>query len=166
MDTGTKSRLNTLSCLYLELGDGHYWVEEPGLTINFPLRFVGDEHDPSHVVIELSGTVRWNASGGWMEGITFRRPKITAATVAREMLFVKGDGKIDMIQCVFDNEGGNETVVAVSGKGSKGRWESVVVRNGTNGIRVDEKATLNLVKVSCKTDGLKIKRLAAFDAEL
>jgi hypothetical protein len=39
----------------IELGNGHYWVKD--LSIDFPLRFVGDENELSHVVIELSGSI-------------------------------------------------------------------------------------------------------------
>ena len=60
-----------------ELGDGHYFINDPGLMINKPIKFVGDEHDPSQVVLELSGDINWNASGGWIEGITVRRSSIT-----------------------------------------------------------------------------------------
>jgi hypothetical protein len=35
----------------IELGDGHYWINEPNLVIDFPLRIIGDEKNPSHVVI-------------------------------------------------------------------------------------------------------------------
>jgi len=61
----------------IELGDGHYFINDPGLMINKPIKFVGDEHDPSQVVLELSGDINWNASGGWIEGITVRRSSIT-----------------------------------------------------------------------------------------
>lgn len=83
-----------------------------------------------------------------MEGITFRRPKISGAVVARKMLCMEDKSKIDMIQCTFDNEGGNDTVIAISGRGSKGRWESVTVRGGINGIVMDGPATLHLANVS------------------
>lgn len=49
---------------------------DPGVTVDFTIKFVGDEHDPAHVVVELSGTVNWKAKGGFFEGITLRRPKI------------------------------------------------------------------------------------------
>lgn len=35
----------------IELGDGHYWINDPNLVIDFPLRIIGDEKDPSHVVV-------------------------------------------------------------------------------------------------------------------
>jgi hypothetical protein len=59
----------------IELGVGHNWVKD--LTINFPLCFVGDENDPSHVAIELSGSICWTGSGGWIEGVTIRRPRLS-----------------------------------------------------------------------------------------
>merc|ERR1711957_1042695 len=62
----------------IELGDGHYFINDPGLIVDKPLKFVGDEHDPAQVVMELSGDIIWNASGGWMEGITIRRSRTTS----------------------------------------------------------------------------------------
>ncbi len=46
----------------IELGNGHYWVKD--LPINFSLQFVGNKNEPSHVVIELSGSICWLGSGG------------------------------------------------------------------------------------------------------
>ena len=113
----------------LELGDGHYWIKEPGLHIDFPLRFVGDENDPAHVVVELSGTIRWGATCGFMEGVTFRRPKIASAT-SDEMLVVIG-GRLDLLQCVLNNHGSDGNVASVSR--AKCRWIGVVVQGSRQG---------------------------------
>ena len=105
-----------------ELGDGHYWINEPELIINVPLRIIGDEKDPSHVVIgkyslyflgwiykinisniqhtiyaiELSGKVTWRKSTGFMEGITFRRPRMGDKKMAKQEML-----KIDRSKVVF-----------------------------------------------------------------
>lgn len=113
----------------IELGDGHYWVNDPGLDIKFPLKIVGDEHNPAHVVIELSGSVRWNAKGGFLEGVTFRRPKI--ATTSQAEVLVVGGGKLDMVHCVLDNEGSNSDVVSM--RNGKGHWFDIVMRGSGKG---------------------------------
>ena len=78
-----------------ELGDGHYFINDPGLMINKPIKFVGDEHDPSQVVLELSGDINWNASGGWIEGITVRRSSITTQmTQNNEILRIGLGGRV------------------------------------------------------------------------
>lgn len=115
-----------------ELGDGHYWVSEPGLSITFPLKFVGDEHNASNVVVELSGTIAWKAKAGWVEGVTFRRPKISSGEGSTEDMLRIGDGgRIDMVHSVIDNAGSSgASVVTVDGDGSGGRWEGVVISGG------------------------------------
>ncbi len=117
-----------LEYLFSELGDGHYWVLEPGLNVTFPLRFIGDEHDPSHVIIELSGTVEWSAKGGWMEGITFRRPRMSAD---------------------LDNEGSQGPVAIVTGEKSGGMWSSMQIKGSeaSDGAIVEGGPTLGLQNV-------------------
>jgi len=85
----------------IELGDGHYWINEPEIEVNFPLRIIGDEKDPSHVVIELSGTISWKGSVGFMEGITFRRPRISDDTAGREMLRIDS-GNLSFVNGVLE----------------------------------------------------------------
>lgn len=136
----------------IELGDGHYWIHEPGICVEFPLRILGDENDPSHVVLELSGTVTWKGCGGWMEGVTIRRPKMASEKgVGKEVFRMEGRGKIDMAYCVLDNEGGNENVALVSGNGHKGTWYDVSIKNSTQnkcGLRIEGDTILTLEKVS------------------
>jgi len=136
----------------LELGDGHYWVQEPGLLIDFPLRIIGDENDPSHVVLELSGSIVWKGLRGWMEGVTLRRPKMASGTSAgKEILRVEGNGQIDMAYCVLDNEGGDGDVVRLRGTGMKGKWLDVVLKNASgefNGLKIEDSAGIELVEVS------------------
>jgi hypothetical protein len=129
--------------LLQELGDGHYW-QNSDLIINFPVRFVGDEHDPSNVVVEMSGTIVWNAPGGFCEGITFRRPKLSSNEKSEnELLRLENMGKLHIFQSVFDNEGGSGPAVRALG-GFNGRWNQVVVRNGHDGIILQDEAELEL----------------------
>merc|ERR1712048_1373871 len=100
----------------IELADGHYWVNDPGILIDKPIRFVGDENNPTNVVIEISGSLQWSAKGGWVEGITFRRPKMTSGGkfVSLPILDVMESGKIDIICSVFDNDGSTGPVANIS----------------------------------------------------
>lgn len=129
----------------LEFGDGHYWIKEPGLDIGFPLRFVGDENDPAHVVVELSGTVRWSATCGFIEGVTFRRPKIASAS-SDEMLVVAG-GRLDLLQCVLNNHGSDGNVASVSG--AKCRWIGVIVQGSRQGSGLVAQSQSSIYLDSC-----------------
>jgi len=130
----------------IELGDGHYWVKDPGLTVNFPLKIVGDEHDPSHVVIELSGSIVWNGRGGWIEGVTFRRPRIASGSnLSQQVISVLDGGRVDMLQCVLNNRGNQGTVAVVQGPKSNGKWQNVEIKGSDgNGIVVKSKGGLDL----------------------
>ena len=148
-----------------ELSDGHYWVNDPGLIIDKPVKLVGDEHNPSNVVIEMSGSVQWLAKGGWIEGITFRRPKIFSGTTPScPMLEVKDVGRIDMIQSVFDNDGSTGSTVVLSGTGKKGKWDGVTVRNGgLTGISMSGDISLEINRSIIKSnqaDGIKLSEKA------
>jgi len=70
--------------------------------VNVPLRIIGDEKDPSHVVIELSGRVNWKGSSGFMEGITFRRPRINDDTDEKAMLQLESGSKLSMAHVVLE----------------------------------------------------------------
>jgi hypothetical protein len=113
-------------------------VSEPGLVVDKPLKLIGDESNPANVVLEMSGSVLWTAKGGWIEGITFRRPKITSGlSPSSPMLELKHDGKIDMIESIFDNECSSGSVVVLSGSGHKGIWNGLTIRNGgSSGIEM------------------------------
>eukprot|EP00568_Trieres_chinensis_P019135 CAMPEP_0183324824 /NCGR_PEP_ID=MMETSP0160_2-20130417/78050_1 /TAXON_ID=2839 ORGANISM="Odontella Sinensis, Strain Grunow 1884" /NCGR_SAMPLE_ID=MMETSP0160_2 /ASSEMBLY_ACC=CAM_ASM_000250 /LENGTH=276 /DNA_ID=CAMNT_0025492495 /DNA_START=18 /DNA_END=851 /DNA_ORIENTATION=+ len=145
----------------IELGDGHYWANE-GLNIHVPLRFIGDENDPTHVVIELSGTVNFDGVKGWMEGITLRRPRIATDENQCESLRVLNGGSLNMVQCILDNEG-RQGNVALLKNSSKGQWKGIEVRGGGQkgcGIAVEDKSHLNLVKClihNNQGDGVQIK---------
>lgn len=118
------------------------------MKVTFPLRFVGDEHDPSHVNIELSGTVEWSAKGGWMEGMTFRRPRLVADQ-SREILRLYEGGRIDMGVCVLDNEGSQGPVAIISGDKSGGTWAGTDIKGseGGTGVTVEAGGYLNLQNV-------------------
>jgi hypothetical protein len=118
------------------------------MDITIPLRIVGDEHNPSNVVIEMSGTIIWKAFGGFIEGVTFRRPKIASGVSEPiEMLRIESTGKLDMIQSVFDNEGSRANTASLLGPGKKGRWESVLVQHGEIGILLQHGSQLDMAKV-------------------
>jgi parallel beta-helix repeat protein len=144
---------------YSELSDGHYYVSEPGLIVDKPLKFVGDENNRSNVVVEMSGSIRWSGKGGWIEGITFRRPKMTGGLVpANALLHMEDRGKIDVIQSIFDNEPSTAAVLVLSGNGNKGLWDGVTIRHGgTGGIQMSGQIQLTLHNCTIsgnQTDGI------------
>jgi len=130
------------------LGDGHYW-EKDGLVVKLPVRFVGDEQNPANVVVEMAGgTLSWNARGGWVEGVTFRRPRMASGeTASSPLLALNSDGRLDIIQSVFDSQGNAGNVVDLRGSGIKGNWDGVVVKGGDVGIVIAGQASLHLKKV-------------------
>ena len=116
----------------IELADGHYWVTED-MIVSIPIRLIGDEHNPSHVVVEMSGSVLdWRARGGWMEGVTFRRPKLNAVgeTMTKNLLTVCDEGRVDAYQCSFDNEGSQGKAIVVTGPCARGRFTGVTIQCG------------------------------------
>lgn len=133
------------------MGDGHYFVNDPGLFVDKPIKIIGDEHEPAHVILELSGEIVWKSSGGWMEGVTIRRSSL-AKTVSRhnEILKIDSYGRLDVFNCVFDNKGslGNCTSVGI---GSRVRWEKAIISGGSEdgcGLHVAKNATVELINVS------------------
>jgi hypothetical protein len=141
-------------------------VNDPGLVIDKPVKLVGDENNPSNVVIEMSGSIQWLAKGGWIEGITFRRPKISSGTTPScPMLEVKDAGRIDMIQSVFDNDGSTGSAVVLSGIGNKGKWDGVTVRNGgMTGISMSGQISVEINRSVIKgnqADGIKLSEKAS-----
>ena len=136
-----------------ELGDGHYFINDPGLIVSKPIKFVGDELEPAHVILELSGEIIWKSSGGWMEGITIRRPRIaTGVTLNNEILRIESGGRLDMFNCVFDNRGSMGNCISV-GSNSGGRWENTSINGGSkdrSGLSVENDAKVELTDVSIK----------------
>lgn len=146
----------------IELGDGHYFVNHPGLIINKPIRFVGDEHEPAHVVVELSGEIIWRARGGWMEGITIRRPRIaTGVTPKSEILRIDPNGHLNIFHCAFNNRGSIGNVVSVCNNAG-GQWEQVSVSGGSrdsSGLHVEKNGKVELVECAIHdNDGVGITR--------
>lgn len=138
---------SSLTYDFSELGDGHYWVSSE-LLMDIPLRLIGDEHNPSNVVVEVSGSIVWRAQSGFVEGVTFRRPKLSSDdSESIELLSVVGSGSVDIVQSVFDNQGSQANVVVARGIGRKGKWESCLFQNGGRGIALQEKAHLEIHKV-------------------
>lgn len=151
-----------------ELSDGHYYVSEPGLLVDKPLKLVGDENNPANVVIEMSGSMRWSGQGGWIEGITFRRPKIVSGLVSSApMLDLCESGSINMIQNVFDNEPNKGTTILLSGTGQKGNFNNVIIRNGwSGGIRMNGPIQLKLTDCTVKgnlSDGVTVGNESALE---
>lgn len=135
--------------LKIELGDGHYFINDPGLVVNKPIKIVGDENEPSHVILELSGEIVWKSQGGWIEGITIRRPRIaTGATPNNEILRVESGGRLDMFNCLLDNRGSIGNCVSCD---SGGRWEKISITGASrnnNGLFLKKNAKVELIDVS------------------
>jgi hypothetical protein len=65
---------------------------------------VGDEDDPSNVVIELIGTLTWSSPFGRIEGVTFRRPKISLdAAYGKPLIKIAADAKLDLYNCIVES---------------------------------------------------------------
>lgn len=95
----------------LELGDGHYWINDQELTINHPLRIIGDEKEPLHVVIEVSGSIKWNSPSGYIEGVTFRRPRISSGgRESFDILTIGKGGKLMTHQCLIEGNAACEAL--------------------------------------------------------
>mmetsp|Transcript_24167 Transcript_24167/g.54927 ORF Transcript_24167/g.54927 Transcript_24167/m.54927 type:complete len:676 (+) Transcript_24167:647-2674(+) len=131
----------------LELGDGHYWLRD-GLAIDFPLRIVGDERDPTNVVLELSGSVEWRGGGGWIEGVTFRRPRVSI--LDQSSIFLLKNGSCNIVHSIMNNAGSMGTVlkchrstlkmldVTLRGEGS--------TRVSSCGVDIEDHSNLTLTK--------------------
>jgi hypothetical protein len=119
------------------------------LVVDWPLKLIGDENNASNVVIEISGKIIWRACGGFVEGLTFRRPKISSSERSRQdLLLVEKNGKLRMNHCVLDNEGSYGNVVTLLGPCNVGSWEDVAIRNGVNGVLMRNCAQMSLFHVS------------------
>jgi hypothetical protein len=150
----------------IELGDGHYWINDPGLMVDIPIKFVGDEEDPSHVVLELSGEISWKAAGGWMEGITVRRPKmISGASPKNDLLRIESGGRLDVYHCVFDNRGSVGNCVSMTGTGSGGHWVKATLQGASrdcSGLFVGQYACAELIDVSSAVVMAIVLRMSIF----
>jgi len=98
--------------VFIELGDGHYWLNDPEISVKHLIRTIGDEKDPSHVVVEVSGNIEWKASNGYLEGITFRRPRIsTNVQDSPDMIKILGNSSLIMTHCVLEGSIRNKQAV-------------------------------------------------------
>lgn len=136
----------------IELGDGHYWINEDVLDFHVPVKLIGDEKDPSHVVIELSGELRWSGSGGYIEGVTFRRPRMNDKSDTKPMLLVQTNGKLSINHGAFEgarekvSEGIEEEVsgCGIEVHGKLDLQDVVVTKSNGHGIVCSEYAELNM----------------------
>jgi hypothetical protein len=113
----------------IELGDGHYWLKE-NLTISHPIRIVGDENNPSNVVVEVEGSILWTSLWGWCEGVTFRRPKLMSAdSTEKPIIILDKGGTLDVVNSVFDNSGGHGPAIVDTGSKPRRCWTNVLVRD-------------------------------------
>jgi hypothetical protein len=153
---GKKSMFLTRICFHfslsktdpfaVELGDGHYWANKD-LVVKYPVRLVGDEHNPSNVVVEMGCTLVWKARGGFCEGVTFRRPKLSSGDSSTlVMLRLETGSRLDVVEAVLDNDGTEGDVVVA--RDARGSWRNVSIRGGTRGISFEAGATIDLVGVS------------------
>jgi hypothetical protein len=118
------------------------------MVVDKPLKLIGDENNPSNVILEMSGTIIWRSNGGFIEGLTFRRPQISSDKVLEhDLLLVETDGKLKLNNIVLDNEGSYGNVVSIHGPGYKGHWEYVSMQNGIIGIALKQGAIIELSQV-------------------
>ena len=141
------SIIQILNFLVIEFGDGHYW-QNADIVVHIPLKLVGDENNPSNVTIEMSGSLTWRASGGIIEGVTFRRPKLSSEKVLdRFMLVLEEGAKLRVMNSVLDNEGSLGNVATLYGPGNKGAWISVLIQHGEVGMSLKNGAVVKLNQV-------------------
>ena len=124
-------------------------MNDPELVVHCPLRIIGDEKDPSHVVIEVSGSIIWDCRSGYIEGITLRRPRIASSGNSgsgsqgglSDVLQIGIGGKVIMAQCAIEGNvgGGNKEVLSNNNSSCL---------NG-NGIVVKDNGHLIMIEVSC-----------------
>jgi len=112
-----------------------------------PLRLVGDENNASNVVIEMSGTIKWSGRAGWVEGVTFRRPKISSGEGSTDdMLRILSGGRVDMIHSVVDNTGSSgDSTIAIQGPNAAGKWQNVIISGGAKqGVKLEACARVEM----------------------
>mmetsp|Transcript_1470 Transcript_1470/g.2855 ORF Transcript_1470/g.2855 Transcript_1470/m.2855 type:complete len:94 (-) Transcript_1470:146-427(-) len=76
--------------------------------------------------------IEWKAKGGWIEGITFRRPQIASSKlITQPLIRLQSHSKMHMYSCTIDNEGSEHGVALETLSGSRTKLEDVSVRAGT-----------------------------------
>jgi hypothetical protein len=53
------------------------------------------------VVIEVSGTIIWKGSAGFIEGVTFRRPRIGENGRETDIFRIERGSKVSIVKSVF-----------------------------------------------------------------
>jgi len=94
----------------LLLYPGHYW-EDADLLIDKPLQIIGDLSEPSRVILELSGSIVWQANSGAILGISLRRPR--PINRACPLLLVDEDSQVLITKTLFDNSGAGGATVYI-----------------------------------------------------
>lgn len=100
----------------------------------------------------MGGTLVWNARGGFCEGITFRRPKMASGSnPVGELLRLETGGQLNLVKCVFDNDGISNPVAVARNQDKKSNWKSVTLKGGTDGLSLENNAILclNEVRITC-----------------
>lgn len=112
-------------------------MNDQNIVVDYPLRIIGDEKDPSHVVVEVSGTIQWKAPSGFIEGVTFRKPRINS--------------RLDDIPNMLEVSGGliltHSVVEGNFGNAVNGIQIRTKCLNG-NGIVLKDNASLTMKEVS------------------
>lgn len=102
----------------------------------------------------MSGTLIWRARGGFIEGVTFRRPKISVAMLPKkDMLHLENGGRLHMVESILDNEGADGCTAIVCGSGTYAKWKKVALTGGNIGLSVDHGASLTFEQVRYSLSG-------------
>lgn len=104
----------------------------------------------------MSGSIRWQAKSGWIEGITVRRPRISKeGRNTPEILVVEDGGQLDIIHSVLNNEGSLRSPAIVRGYDSKANWTSVILRGAmiSPGLIVEDMAEVELRHCTVSDNG-------------
>lgn len=104
----------------------------------------------------MSGSIRWRAKRGWIEGITIRRPRISKeGRNVPEILVLESGGQLDIVHSILNNEGSLRSPAIVQGHGSKARWTSVNLRGAmiSPGLIIEDKAEVELRDCTVSDNG-------------
>jgi len=128
----------------IELGDGHYWLNDPEVFVKCPLRIIGDEKDPSHVVIEVTGSIHWDSSSGYVEGVTLRRPRISSIGGQNipSLLNINNGGNITMTQCVVEGNSGSQELILNTNSPSGGN--GIIIKDNGRLVLIESQVSNNL----------------------
>ena len=109
---------------------------------------MGDEKDPSHVIVEAKDSILWKAVNGLIEGVTLRRPRITTENggQVRDVLQVEPSCSIHMAHCTL--------------KGSASSQRQLIDKGGKmfGGISIAPNGVLSMLDVSPSISYFSLKR--------